>query len=65
MLNIKPLRKARHLTQQQLADMLNVSRTSLTMWEIGKAMPTVDRLVAMADILGCTTDELLGRACNG
>ena len=60
-MNIKPLRKARHLTQQQLADRLNVSRTTLTMWEIGKAKPSVDHLVSMADILGCTTDELLGR----
>lgn len=67
-MNIKPIRKARRMSQQQLADRLNISRTSLTMWEIGKATPTVDHLVAMADILGCTTDELIGRSapqsCN-
>lgn len=67
-MNIKPIRKAKHLTQQQLADRLNICRTTLTMWETGKAKPSVDRLVAMADILGCTTDELIGRtapqSCN-
>ena len=59
MLNLKTLREGQHLTQQQLADRLNVGRTTVTMWESGETTPPTKYLLALAEILGCTVDELL------
>ena len=57
--NIKVLREARHLTQQQLADLLNVGRTTVTMWETGETTPPTKYLLPLAEILGCTVEKLL------
>ena len=59
MLNLKALRESRHLTQQQLADQLNVGRTTVTMWETGETTPPTKYLLALSEILDCTLDELL------
>ena len=54
-------RKKRGYTQQQMADFLQVHRTSYTKYELGTIDPPLEILCRMADILDCTTDELLGR----
>ena len=59
MVNLKHLRKRSGMTQGELAARLGVGRTSVTMWEIGKATPPTKYLVAIAEALGCTVDELL------
>ena len=59
MSNLGVLRKNAGLTQQQLADKLNVKRTTLTMWEIGRNNPPTKYLLALADALGCTVEDLL------
>lgn len=59
--SIKMLREAAGMTQSALADRLGVRPPSVFKWENGMANPSLANLVAMADILGCTTDELLGR----
>lgn len=53
------LRKSNDLTQEQLAEGLNVSRQSVSKWESGQAIPELDKLVAMSKIFGVTTDYLL------
>ena len=53
------LRKQKNLTQAQLADRLGVDRSTVACWETGKCKPTADKLVKVADVLGCTVDELL------
>ena len=52
-------REAHGLTQEALGARLNVTRSAVAMWEAGKAKPTADKLITLAEILACTTDELL------
>ena len=54
-------RRLRGYTQQQMAESLQVHRTSYTKYELGIIDPPLEILCRMADILDCTTDELLGR----
>lgn len=56
---ILSLRKAHDLTQEQLAEKLDVSRQSISKWESGQAMPEVDKLTALSDVFHVTTDYLL------
>ncbi len=53
------LRRAKGLSQENLADMLNVSRQSVSKWEAGAAMPEIEKLVAIADIFSVSVDFLL------
>lgn len=54
---IAQLRKARNLTQQQLADQLNVTNRAISRWERGEGYPEITLLPKLADSLGVTTDE--------
>lgn len=56
---IYTLRKNKDYTQEQLAEQLDVSRQSISKWEAGQAMPEPDKIVALADLFGVTTDYLL------
>ena len=53
------LRKAKDLTQEQLAEKLNVSRQSVSKWESGQAVPELEKIVAMSVVFDVTTDYLL------
>lgn len=53
------LRRKAGMTQQDLAEKLNVSRQAVSRWEMGTAMPEIDNLVAISDVLGASLDELL------
>ncbi len=53
------LRKANNLTQEQLAEKLDVSRQSVSKWESGQATPELDKIVALSAIFDVTTDYLL------
>lgn len=53
------LRKARGLTQEQLAEQLAVSRQSISKWESGQAVPEVEKLLALSALFEVTTDALL------
>ncbi len=52
-------RKAAKLSQEELAARVGVSRQAVSKWELGDAMPEVDKLLALAKAFGVTTDELL------
>lgn len=56
---LKALRESADITQNEIAIILGVSRTSVSMWETGHAMPRADKLPKLAEILGCTVDDLL------
>lgn len=58
-MKLKELRQSKKLTQIEIATELEVSRTTVSMWESGSALPRADKLIKLADILGCTVDELL------
>lgn len=56
---IASLRKQRRLTQQQLADALNLSNKTISKWETGLGSPDIGNLPPLADALGVTVDDLL------
>ena len=53
------LRKAKDLTQEQLAEKLDVSRQSISKWESGQATPELEKIVALSAVFDVTTDYLL------
>lgn len=59
--NLRQWRKLRRYTQQQMADFLSVHRSTYTKYESGTVDLSVESLCRLADVLGCTTDALLGR----
>ena len=59
--NIINLRKQNKMTQEELAERLFVSRTSISKWEKGDRVPDVNALIKLADVFNIGTDELLGR----
>lgn len=56
---IAELRKSKGLTQQQLADQINLSNKTISKWESGAGSPDISNLPILADALGITVDELL------
>jgi len=56
---LKELREKNCLKQEELAGMLGVAQSTVSMWETGYAFPRADKLPALAKILKCTVDELL------
>ena len=58
--NIKLFRKAKDITQEQLAEMLNVSSQSVSRWELGICYPDMELLPMLAEIFEITVDKLLG-----
>lgn len=55
----RELRKARGLTQDDLAKELYVSRTAISKWESGKGYPSIDSLKEISKFFSVTIDELL------
>lgn len=52
------------LTQTELAEKLGVSGQSVSLWEQGRAKPSIERLVQCSELFGCSTDYLLGRSAS-
>ena len=57
--NIRNLRKEDKMSQEQLAEKLDVSRQSVSLWENGQTTPSMDNIIAIANIFGVSTDVLL------
>ena len=58
--NLKFLRKKEGLTQEELAEKLNVSRQSVTKWESGNAIPDIEKIKEIAYIFLISVDSLIG-----
>jgi tellurite methyltransferase len=58
--NLKALRKARGLTQEQLAGAFGISAQAVGKWERGEAYPDIELLPELASYFGVSTDRLLG-----
>lgn len=56
---LQELRKQKGLTQEELAEVLFVSRPAISKWESGRGYPNVDSLKAISKFFGVTIDELL------
>ena len=59
--NFKKIRIKRSITQVDLAKALNVKQETISAYESGKAQPSSETLVKMADYLNTSCDYLLGR----
>ena len=56
---LRNFRNINQLTQQQVADALNINRTTYTYYETGKTEPSIDNLHRLIQISGITYDDLL------
>ncbi len=56
---IQTLRKAKGLSQEELADKLGVSRQAVSKWESEQSIPDIDRIIIMSDFFEVTTDYIL------
>lgn len=56
---ISNLRKENNMTQEQLSEVLGVSRQSVSRWESGIAFPETDKLLQLSRLFNCTLDYLL------
>lgn len=56
---IYELRKAKGMSQEKLAELVGVSRQSISKWESGETIPELERLVELSRIFEVTTDYLL------
>ena len=62
--NIKQLRKAKGLSQEELAIKLNVVRQTVSKWENGLSVPDSSMLISLADEFGVSVSDLLGEAIS-
>lgn len=58
--NIREYRRKNDMTQEELADRLGVSYQSVSRWENGLTYPDIEFLPAIAKLLSCSVDELMG-----
>ena len=57
---LKTLRLEKNLTQQQLADMLNMNSVTYLRYEKGQREPSIDTLIEIASFYGVSIDYLVG-----
>lgn len=58
---LKMLRIENHLRQDQVARLINVDKSSISLYETGMRQPSYATLVRLADVFNVSTDYLLGR----
>ena len=56
---IKELRKDRRISQEELASRLEVTRQTVSKWELGDSTPDLDKLVLLAELFEISLDELV------
>lgn len=61
MKNLKKIREERNLTQQAMADMLQIQRPTYTRYETGEREPDFETVLKIAELLSVSTDFLLGK----
>lgn len=57
---LQQVRKAAGLSQEQLAELVGMSRQAVSKWETDQAAPDIDKLASLCGVLGVSADELLG-----
>lgn len=60
--NIQRLRRDKGLSQEQLAEALDVSRQAVSRWESGDSVPEVDKLMGLSELFGVSLDELVNES---
>ena len=62
--NLHFLRKMSRLTQEQLAEKLDVSRQTVSKWELDAAYPEMDKLIELCELFNCSMDQLVREDMN-
>lgn len=62
--NLKAIRKKHNITQEDLADMLSVSRQAISKWESGAGYPETEKLLILAKELSISLDYLFSERCH-
>ena len=57
--NLLQLRKMNHMSQEELAEKVNVSRQTLSKWETGESVPDIEKCKLLAEIFRVTLDDLV------
>lgn len=57
--NLQNLRKIKNMSQEELAERLNVSRQAVSKWESGNGYPETEKIIAICEIFDCSMDELV------
>lgn len=60
MKNLKKLRKEKKLTQEEIANILRIDRTTYSKYETGDSEPNIDTIIALADIFETSIDKIIG-----
>ena len=60
-LKLRELREAKGLSQRKVADGIGVTPGAVALWELGMRNLSMQNLIALANLLDCTIDQLLGR----
>lgn len=58
--NLKAIRKEKNMSQEELAELLDVSRQAVSKWELGDGYPEAEKLLIMAKKLNVSLDSLMG-----
>ena len=62
--NLKQIRKEHHLSQEELAELLDVSRQAVSKWEQGQGFPEVEKLLLLSSKLNVSLDALMSVETN-
>ena len=62
--NLKQIRKEHHLSQEDLAELLDVSRQAVSKWEQGQGYPEVEKLLLLSSKLNISLDTLMSVEMN-
>ena len=62
--NLKQIRKEHHLSQEELAELLDVSRQAVSKWEQGQGYPEVEKLLLLSTKLNISLDALMSVEMN-
>ena len=57
--NIQYLRKQNKITQEQLAEIMSVSRQTISRWEAEEIVPELSKIVSLSDVFSCKLDTLV------
>lgn len=57
--NLQNLRKIKNMSQEELAERLNVSRQAVSKWESGNGYPETEKIISICEIFDCSMDELV------
>lgn len=64
MTKLKELRTARGISQEELAELVNVSRQTVSKWENGIVQPSADNLVRLGQVFQVPLEAILGGECT-